>query len=215
LVFPDRLLSIIPIALLLTLVLILIARPLAVWLTLLPLYRLTSHYRFDWQEQGLLMWAGLKGAVPIILATLPLLEGVPNGERIFNIVFVVVIVATTLQGLTVVPLARFLGLTRPEPPTPPLRLELGGETPPGSAIHDVFLEPEHRLVGRALEGTLIPAGVVVAAIYREGALVATRGSTVFQAGDHVYFLSSGENARLDALLARREDLQERRARDPG
>ncbi len=208
LVFPDRLPEIVPIALLTTAVLIFVARPLAVWLTLWPLYRLTRHYHFVWQEQLLLMWAGLKGAVPIILATLPLLNEVPNGERIFNIVFVVVIVGTTLQGLTVVPLARFLGLTRPEPPAPPLRLELGGEAPAGSAVHDVFLEPHHRLVGRTLRDTLIPHGVVVAAIYRDDALVAPRGSTVFQAGDHVYFLSSGENSRLDALLARREQLRD-------
>ena len=212
LVFPDRLLSIIPIALLTTAVLIFVARPLTVWLTLQPLYALTSHYRFSWQEQTLLMWAGLKGALPIILATRPLLEGVPNGERIFNIVFVVVIVATTLQGLTVVPLARFLGLTYPEPPQAPLRLELGGDAPPGSAVHDVFLEANHRLVGRTLEGTLMPEGVVVAAIYRDNALVAPRGSTVFQAGDHIYFLSSGENARLDTLLARREALRQKDSR---
>lgn len=209
LVFPDRLLSILPVALLTTAVLIFVARPLAVWLTLQPLYRLTSHYRFTWEEQLLLMWAGLKGAVPIILAVRPLLEGVPNGERLFNIVFVVVIVATTLQGLTVVPLARALGLAHPEPPIAPLRLELGGDAPPGSAVHDVFLEPTHRLVGRTLNDTLIPEGVVVAAIYRNKALVAPRGSTVFQAGDHIYFLSSGENARLNTLLARREELRQR------
>jgi len=209
LVFPDQLLSVLPVALLMTLVLTLVARPLAVWLTLLPLYRLTHHYRFTLQEQVLLMWAGLKGAVPIILATLPLLSQVPNGERLFNIVFVVVIVGTTLQGLSVVPLARALGLTHPEPPAPPVTLELGGDAPPGSAVHDVFLEPDHRLVGRTLADTPLPSGIVVAAIYRNGALVAPRGSTVFHAGDHVYFLSSGENARLTALLARREALHER------
>jgi potassium/hydrogen antiporter len=110
-----------------------------------------------------------------------------------------------VQGLSVVPLARWLKLTRAEPPAPPLRLELGGETPPGSAVHDVFLASEHRLVGRTLADTPLPEGVVVAAIYRDGALIAPRGATVFSAGDHVYFLSSGENARLNALLARRED----------
>lgn len=205
LVFPDQLLGVLDVALLITAVLVFVARPVAVWLTLWPLYRLTHHYRFSGAEQLLLTWAGLKGAVPIILATVPLLNQVPNGEFIFNIVFVVVIVGTTLQGLTVVPLARRLKLTHAEPPAPPLRLELGGETPLGSAVHDVFLAPEHRLVGRTLAETPLPEGVVVAAIYRGGLLIAPRGSTVFRAGDHVYFLSSGENARLNALLARRED----------
>lgn len=204
LVSPDQLPSVLGVALLITAALIFVARPVAVWLTLWPLYRLTRHYRFSGAEQLLLMWAGLKGAVPIILATLPLLNQVEGGERIFNIVFVVVIVGTTVQGLSVVPLARRLKLTRAEPPTPPLRLELGGETPPGSAVYDVFLAPEHRLVGRTLADTPLPEGVVVAAIYRDGALIAPRGATVFSACDHVYFLSSGENARLNALLARRE-----------
>jgi len=200
LVFPDQLPSVLPLALLITAVLIFVARPLAVWLTLLPLYRLTRHYRFSFQEQLLLMWAGLKGAVPIILATVPLLNQLPGGERLFNIVFVVVIVGTTLQGLTVVPLARFLGLTHPKPLAAPLRLELGGETPPGSAVHDLFLGPQHRLVGRTLADTPLPESVVVAAIYRDGKLVAPRSTTVFRADDHVYFLSSGDTARLSALL---------------
>lgn len=206
LVFPDQLPSVLGVALLITAVLIFVARPVAVWLTLWPLYRLTQHYRFSGAEQLLLMWAGLKGAVPIILATLPLLNEVEGGEFIFNIVFVVVIVGTTLQGLTVVPLARRLELTHAEPPVSPLRLELGGETPPGSAVLDVFLASEHRLVGHTLADTPLPEGVVVAAIYRDSKLIAPRGSTVFSAGDHVYFLSSGENARLNALLARREDV---------
>lgn len=205
LVFPDRLPSILPLALLLTAVLIFVARPLAVWLTLLPLYQLTHHYRFSWQEQLLLMWAGLKGAVPIILATVPLLNQVPGGERLFNIVFVVVIVGTTLQGMTVVPWARFLGLTHPEPPAAPLRLELDGETPPGSAVHDLFLGAQHRLVGRALADLSLPEGVVVAAVYRDGKLVAPWGGAVLKAGDHVYFLSSGENVRLTATASSLRD----------
>lgn len=203
LVFPNQLPGILPVALLVTFVLIFLARPLAVVLTLLPLRYLTRHYHFSVKEQVLLSWAGLKGAVPIILALVPLLERVPNGQSLFNIVFVVVIVGTALQGWTVVPLARSLGLAKAEPPTPPLRLELGGAAPPGSAIYDVFLEADHPAVGHTLAEFRQPEGVVVAAIYRGGALIAPRGSTVFRAGDHVYLLLGSGSGRVSAFFARR------------
>jgi len=134
LVFPDQLVGTVPVALLMTLVLVAFARPLSVFLSLAPLARFkpASAYRFTWQEQVLISWAGLKGAVPIILAIVPLLNQVPRGELIFNIVFVVVIVGTTLQGLTVVPLAASLGLSDPAPLEPEscLRLEKAVPTSP-------------------------------------------------------------------------------------
>lgn len=120
LVFPEQLVATLPLALLLTLVVLALARPLAVYLSLAPLGLFANHDRFTWQEQLLLSWAGLKGAVPIILAMVPLLNQVPSGEVIFNIVFVVVIVGTTVQALTVVPLATRLGLAGPGPLEPPV-----------------------------------------------------------------------------------------------
>ncbi|ADI15656.1 potassium/proton antiporter [Truepera radiovictrix] len=205
LVFPDQLPGILPVALLMTFTLVFLARPLAVALTLLPLRRVTRHYHFSGKELALLSWAGLKGAVPIILALVPLLERAPNGQSLFNIVFVVVIISTALQGWTVVPIARALGLAKKEPPTPPLRLELGGAAPPGSAIYDVFLEPDHPAVGHSLAEFRQPEGVVVVAIYRDGALIAPRGSTVFRAGDHVYLLLGSESGSVSAFFAGRED----------
>jgi len=200
LVFPDRLPGILPEALLITFVVVFLARPLAVHLTLLPLRLFTHHYHFTLKEEALLAWAGLKGAVPIILAIVPLVNQVPAGEQVFNIVFVVVIVGTALQGLTIGPLAKRLGLTKLEPPASPLRIELGGAAPPGSAIFDVFLTPEHRVVGKRLADVSLPPSVVVTAIYREGKLVAPRGDTVFEAGDHVFILSSDAEDGVPAVF---------------
>jgi len=190
LVSPDRLPNILPEALLVTLVVVFLARPLAVHLTLLPLRLFTHHYRFTLKEEALLAWAGLRGAVPIILAIVPLVNQVPTGESIFNIVFVVVILGTALQGMTIGSLAKRLGLTKLEPPKPPLRIELGGAAPPGSAIFDVFLTPKNYVVGKRLADVTLPPKVVVTAVYRQGELVAPRGDTVFEAGDHVFILSS-------------------------
>lgn len=190
LVFPEHLPSIGFYALLITLVVTFVARPLAVALTLFPLRYLPHPYRFSLKEQVLLAWAGLKGAVPIILALVPLLERVPNGESLFNVVFVVVVASAVLQGLTIGPLAKRLGLTKLEPPEPPLRIELGGATPPNSAIYDLFLVPTSNVVGKSLAELPLPSNVAITAIYRDGEVIAPHGNTVFRAGDHVFILSS-------------------------
>lgn len=197
LVFPDQLVPHLPTALLLTAGLILVARPLSVALTLGPLGLLRKRYRFDAREQVLLSWAGLKGAVPIILAIIPLLNQVPGSLFIFNVTFVCVVIGAALQGLSIVPLARRLGLTEDEPPEPPLRIELAGAAPPGSAVLDVSLEETAPAVGQRLADLDLPRRVVVAAIYRNGTLIAPRGQVVFEAGDHVYLLS--EDADVERL----------------
>lgn len=190
LVFPERILGQLPEGLTITAALLGLARPLSVLLVLMPLGRLWPAYRFSWREQALISWAGLKGAVPIILAIVPLLNQVPSGEYLFNIVFVVVIVGTALQGLTIVPLATRLGLTSPEPPEPPLRLELGGFAPLDSSVLDAALEPSAPAVGRSLREVELPEDVVIAAIYRDGRLVTPRGSVRFAAGDHVFLIAA-------------------------
>lgn len=195
LVFPDQLGPALPAALLITATLLLLARPLAVGLTL-ALARLVSggRSRFSGPEQGLIAWAGLKGAVPVILAIVPLLEQVPGGEFIFNVVFVVVILGTLIQGLTIAPLARWLGLAAPEAPLPAVALELGGAAPLGAAVFDVRLEPKSPAVGASLRDLPLPEDVVIAAVLRDGQLITPHGSTVFAAGDHVYLISSSSEA---------------------
>ncbi len=189
LVFPDQLPQTLPVALIITVVMIFVARPLAVYLCLEPVRRWTHHHTFSWREYSLLSGAGLKGAVPIILAIFPLLNRVENGEAIFNIVFVVVVLSTTVQGLAIGPLAKRLGLLKQEPPEPPLRIELGGVAPPGSAVLDVFLEPNTRAVGQHLRDLRLSQDVIIAAIYRDGELITPRGEVIFRAGDHVFVIT--------------------------
>jgi cell volume regulation protein A len=189
LVFPDQLVPHLPVALLLTAGLIFVARPASVLFTLAPMRVLNDRFRFSVREQVLLSWAGLKGAVPIILAIIPLLNQVPAGPLLFNVTFVCVVVGTALQGATIVPLARWMGLTGSPPPPSPLRIELLGAAPPGSAILDVHLDATAPAVGRRLADLSLPPGVVVAALYRDGTLLAPRGDLVFNAGDHVYLVS--------------------------
>lgn len=195
---PARLMPVLVPALLITAATMFLARPAAVVITL-GLLRAASRgrYAFKPKEQVLLSWAGLKGAVPIILAMVPLMQGVPAADTIFDVVFVVVIVGTLLQGFTLSPLARRLGLARVEPPPPKLRLELGGEAPQGASVVAAFLGPDNRAIGKHISELSLPPEVVIAAVLREGKLVTPRGNTVLAVGDHVYLI--GAHLRDDSV----------------
>jgi len=150
--------------------------------------------------------AGLKGAVPFSLAGIPLLNQVPNGPLLFNVTFVCVVFGMALQGATIAPLARWLGLSEAKPPASPLRIELLGAAPSGSAVLDVHLDATAPAVGRCLADLSLPEDVVVAALYRDGALIAPRGDVVSNAGDHVYLLSEdAEKSPLPAVFAAEPD----------
>jgi cell volume regulation protein A len=135
--------------------------------------------------------------VPIILAIIPLVNQAPESALIFNVVFVSVVVGTAVQGMTIGPLARGLGLTEPPRPMPPVRLELTGAVPPGTAVLEVLIDDTSPAVGQRLADLDLPSHVVVAALYRGDQLVPPRGPVVFEPGDHVYLIS--ETADSDSL----------------
>src|SRR5690606_33698857 len=103
--------------LLVALVLIFVARPAAVALSMLP-------FRFSTREITFLSWVGLKGAVPITLATFPLMAGVEGSELLFDVVFFVVLVSAVTQGWSLPAVAKRLGLAEPADPEPPLSVEI-------------------------------------------------------------------------------------------
>ena len=108
LVFPGQLDGVAVEGTVLALVLVLVARPVAA-------FAATALERFRPAERLALGWAGLRGAVPVVLATFPVIEGVPRSIEFFNIVFFAVLFSTLLQGSTFEPLARRLGVTAAEP----------------------------------------------------------------------------------------------------
>lgn len=115
--FPGRLLDVAGVTLLVAAVLIFVARPIAVFLC-------ASWFRFSIQELFFLSWVGLKGAVPITLATFPMLAGLPGASVMFDTVFIVVLVSALIQGWTLPATARFLKLVEPEQRSPPVTLEI-------------------------------------------------------------------------------------------
>jgi potassium/hydrogen antiporter len=117
LVTPSQLLNNWHAEILVALSLIFIARPIAVFVSLAP-------FQFSWRERSFIAWVGLRGAVPIFLASIPVMAGLPNGMTIFNVAFVVVIASLLLQGWTIAPAARFLGLELPPAPEPTDRRDI-------------------------------------------------------------------------------------------
>src|SRR5919108_1070436 len=118
LVFPSQLGGVALEGTALALVLVFVARPVATFVA-------TAFGQFELRDQGVLAWAGLRGAVPVVLATFPVIAGVPHSLDFFNIVFFAVLVSTLLQGATFEPLARRLGLTTSQPALPRPLVEAG------------------------------------------------------------------------------------------
>lgn len=186
LVFPDKLPAVLPGALVAS-VAVLVARPLAVTLALAP-SQLNARTRFNWRELTLLSWGGLKGAVPIILAIVPLLKGHPRGELLFNMAFVVVLVTTTTQGLTLIPLAKRLGLLTPPSTPPKFALDIEGAAPSNRRILAHYIEREDWVAEHAISTLNMDEEVAIVAVVRGEQIIAPRGGVVLHHNDHVFLM---------------------------
>ena len=198
LVFPSRLLEIAPVGLLLAILLAVIARPLVVWLCLLP-------FRYPAREVAYIGWVGLRGAVPIILAAYPVLAGAPGAERIFDTVFFVVVVSALIPGATVAPLARRLRLETSEPPAPQAVLEIESRRPLRGELLSFYVDDALPVAGERLADVPFPEGAAVTLIVRGDQVIAPRGGTVLTPGDHVYVFARDEDRALIQLMLGRPE----------
>jgi cell volume regulation protein A len=193
LVFPFRLLEVAPVGLLLAAFLTFVARPLVVALCLLP-------FRYHAREVAYICWVGLRGAVPIILATFPVIAGAPGAERIFDIVFFVVVMSAIVPGTTVPWLARRLGLEAAEPPAPQAVLEIESAQPLNGELVSFYIDEALAVSGERLADLPFPHGTSVTLIVRGRELIAPRGETVLTPGDHVYVFARHEAQSLVQLM---------------
>ena len=188
LVFPSHLVPVAGQALLVAAVLILVARPLAVLLTLVP-------FRLPVRDIAFVSWVGLRGATPIILATFPVVSGVANAETIFNVVFFVVLLSVLAQGTTIPAAAKRLGvasLLRPDERYTFDALIAGDE---GHDLREVTVTEDAPAVGRSIVSLRLPPGVLLVLLYRAGQIVVPQGGTILEAGDRVMLLAEGEPYR--------------------
>ncbi|MEW1911658.1 potassium/proton antiporter [Kitasatospora sp. NPDC085895] len=184
LVTPSEMGSAIVPALVCGAVLVFLARPASVLLSLTP-------FRLPWREQALLSWAGLRGAVPIVLATIPMVAAAPRAQEVFNIVFVLVVVFTLLQGPTLPPVARALRIGEGD-----LGQDLGIESAPLEKLHghllSVSLSPESRMSGVEVGELRLPRGAAVTLVVREGSSFVPERTTILRAGDELLVVTTEE-----------------------
>lgn len=178
--------------------LILIARPTAIILT-------TLFFGFSIREQTFIAWVGLRGAVSILLAILPVVHGLEAGEIIFNTAFIVVLTSLIVQGWSIAPMARWLGLVTPPRIGPLERMDL---ELPGRVNHEVVVYKVHP-DSRAARGERVPRWARPSLIYRDGRSIRPHRIGALEAGDQVYILAPTKHvAALDALftgILREED----------
>jgi cell volume regulation protein A len=189
---PSRLPSAILPALLVGVVVVLLARPISVAASLSWFNLGRGAPRpFGWRDQAFLSWAGLRGAVPVVLATIPLSAGVPGAERLFDVVFVLVVVYTVLQGSTIAPVAQRLGVSAPDEPT-----ELQVETAPLDRMRADLLElsipPGSHLAGVHIDELRLPPGAVVTLVLRDGVGFVPNPRTRLRVGDSLLIVTTAE-----------------------
>jgi potassium/hydrogen antiporter len=194
LVFPHDLPHVALHGLALAFLLAFVARPAAVFAS-------TAFSAYSNRERLLLSWAGLRGAVPIVLATFALSSDVPHNDTIFNAVFFVVLVSTIAQGTTLEQFAKSLGLVSPAPPLPEAPLEVGATSE--LELIDFAVASDHAVNGSAVRELGLPRAALIAVINRDGEAIPPRGSTIVRAGDRLFVLVPRANrADLEDVFSR-------------
>ncbi len=181
---PGRLVDAVVPALVVCAVTLLLARPASVVLSVLP-------FRVPWREQVFLSWAGLRGAVPIVLALIALTEGAPEAQRLVDVVFVVVVVLTLLQGTTLAALDRLLGLGNEGEPR-----EIEVDSAPldelGADLLQVTVPVGSQLRGVYLRELRLPDGATVSLIVRDGAGFAPSPETRLRELDQLLVVTTAD-----------------------
>jgi potassium/hydrogen antiporter len=189
-------------ALLVALALMVVARPLAVWLSLVP-------FGFPWREQLFISWVGLRGVVPIVLATFPVLGGVVDGSLYISIAFWVVLTSLVIQGWTVAPLAKLLDLQLPQEHAPYYSEPLDVPGYAGVRLLAYRVNEASPAVGRIVGQLPLPAGVRIAAAFRAGKPMEDVGHVEIAGGDLLYvILREDDIPILEQLLIPEDETEE-------
>ena len=182
LVNPHEMLDVVVVALLIAVFMILVARPLSVFACLLPFHSMSNRARF------FVSWVGLRGAVPIIFATYPVVADIPGSHQIFNIVFFITLLSLIFQGMTISMGARMLHLDLPQEKE---GNEFGVELPEeiDSQLMDLTLTPEMLEKGNRLADMDIPKGTLVMLVKRGNEFIIPNGQVELYVGDKLLFIS--------------------------
>ncbi len=182
-VYPSRLVMVAPIGLLVGIFLILVARPLSVFIALAP-------FRMTIREKLFISWVGLRGAAPIVLATFPLLAGINKADTIFHLVFFIVLTSVAIQAPLLIRMARWLGVynTRYIAKKSPLAVIMD-DNQIGNDLIEFTIPHNAEVIGKSLIDLQLPKGVLVMLIGRDADVLIPSGTTRFDADDRVLLLA--------------------------
>jgi cell volume regulation protein A len=181
-VLPSELVPVIDEGLLMSAALIFLARPLSVFLSL-------ALTKLSIREKLVVSWVGLRGAVPIVLATFPLLAGTPHAGKTFNIVFFIVISSVLLQGTTIPWVARWLGAQASKHHEFHYPHEFAPQVSANSRLIELTVPADTPTPGRSIIDLRLPPGALVVSIIRDGESLVPNGGTILEAGDQVLVLA--------------------------
>lgn len=194
LVFPSRITPIAGTGILIALVLIFVARPVAVFISL-------AFFRMKLREKLFISWVGLRGAVPIVFATYPLIAGLAKADQIFHLVFFISASSVLLQGYTLPLVARWLRVTVPRKAKriTPLDMELYDTVQ--SEFVEVILSGNSKAVGKAIVKLKLPKPALIVLLVRDEKYIQPNGSTVLEEGDKLLLLANNKNVLNEVYQA--------------
>lgn len=191
---PSRMVEVAVPALITAAVLTFVARPIAVGISLLP-------FHFPWREQVYMSWVGLRGSVPMVLATFPLLAGLKNATLFFDVAFFIVLVSLIVQGWTVAPVARLLGLQMPPVSTRVRRADIDLPGTRGYEMVSYRLARTSALIGKRPKQLPLEDSSRIVSLTRAGKLIPYRDWGVLKGGDYLSLIvSKAELPELDKLF---------------
>jgi cell volume regulation protein A len=209
-VFPSEVFTL-PVmldGLIVALVLILIARPIATFISL-------AAFKFEAKEKLFLSWAGLRGAVPIVLAIFPMLAEVENSQVIFNVVFFTVLTSALVQGSSITWLAERFKLVSDKLTNPIHSLELISIGKANVEMMEFEVMAHNQIVGQTLENMELPDRALINAIIRDGDVITPYGQTEIKTGDTLYILvsrSSKKEVRKLLEAVRTQNIENEKSR---
>ncbi|NUQ82177.1 MAG: potassium/proton antiporter [Bacteroidetes bacterium] len=192
LVFPKQIIPVIGIGLLLSVFLILVARPLSVFLSLAP-------FNLQLRSRLLVSWVGLRGAVPIVFATYPMIAGADKASMIFNIVFFISITSVLIQGTTLPMVARWLRLTLPVKLKQRTQTDLVMNEGVMNTLTEISLPEGCLAVGKQVVQLGLPKTTTISIIQRNNHYLTPGGNTVLQPHDKLFILAENEESLLNVF----------------
>jgi potassium/hydrogen antiporter len=189
LVFPSHIFPVIGSSLLLAIVLMVLARPISVFICLSP-------FRMQMGKKMMIAWIGLRGAVPIVLATFPLLAGIPQAETIFNTVFFVVITSVLIQGTSIPLLSKLLKVDAPFTNKRHYPIEFEKAEGMDAELTDVIVPYNSTAAGKRIVDLNIPEKCLIMLISRQDKFIIPAGPTVIDSGDVLLVLANKEDLTL-------------------